>query len=234
VKILALIPARGGSKGIRRKNLRRVGSRSLVEHAVRFARTHPRVDRVLVSTDDPEIRDVALSSGAEVPFLRPATLAEDTTPDRPVVRHALDHLLETEGYDPDLVVFLRPTAPLRAHADLDEALRVVCEQQPDGVRSVTRVEGVHHPYWMFHLDGRPVVPGVSLEQYPRRQSLPPAFRLNGVLDLLRPSVVRGDGPLYGERMALFEVPEERAHDIDTPADLALVRALAEPASRLRP
>ena len=111
--VLALVPARGGSKGLPGKNLRPLAGHPLVAWAVAAGRQAERVGRVLVSTDDPAIRDAAVAAGAEAPFLRPAALAADDTTDLPVVLHALDWLLEHEGYAPGVVVQLRPTSPLR-------------------------------------------------------------------------------------------------------------------------
>src|SRR5215207_6350228 len=118
---LAIIPARGGSKGVPRKNLRLLGGRPLIQWSILAAQSARTLDRFIVSTDDPEIADAARSLGAEVPFLRPAEFAQDDTPDLPVFRHALEWFAENEGYEPDAVVHLRPTLSFRP-ADLIDAV----------------------------------------------------------------------------------------------------------------
>jgi CMP-N,N'-diacetyllegionaminic acid synthase len=222
---LAVIPARGGSKSVPGKNIRPLGGKPLIAHSIAQALACPQVDRVLVTTDSEEIRQVALDHGAEAPFLRPSELAGDTTPDQPVFRHVLQWLADTEGYRPDLVLNLRPTAPFRAVEDITAAIMRWDAVRCDAVRSVTRVEGVHHPYWMFAVDdkgmARPFVEGIGdpMKTYYQRQLLPPAFRLNGVVDGMTPLCIFGDS-LYGERIVTVEIPELRAHDIDTAEDFA--------------
>ena len=150
MNVLAIIPARGGSKGIPRKNLVCFKGAPLVVHSIRHALESEQVNRVLVSTDDAEIRDVSLRHGAEVPFLRPAKFAEDHVLDLPVFEHALRFLEEVEGYRPEIVVHLRPTTPHRKPAWIDEAVRLLVSlPEADSVRSVSLPE--KHPYRMFRI-----------------------------------------------------------------------------------
>jgi len=147
---LALIPARGGSKGIPRKNIRSFAGFPLIAYSIAAAREARTVKRVIVSTDDMEIAAVARQYGAEVPFMRPAELAGDTTPDLPVFEHALKILEEVDGYKPDIVVQLRPTSPLRPRGMVDEAVRILkLFEDADCVRGVVPAGQNPHKMWRF-------------------------------------------------------------------------------------
>jgi CMP-N-acetylneuraminic acid synthetase len=149
LRVLAVVPARGGSKGIPRKNLQLLGGRPLVAHAVQAALDARLVSRVLCSTDDPEIAEVARQAGAEVPFLRPAELAQDTTEDWPVFVHALDWLQAHDGWAPDLVVNLRPTSPLRTPRHVDDAIHLLLESGADSVKAVCLARQHPHKMWLL-------------------------------------------------------------------------------------
>lgn len=226
--VLALVPARGGSKELPRKNLETVGGTPLVGLAVEVALAAGSVDRVVVSTDDDEIAAVAERHGAEVPFRRPAELATHDVGDFPVAAHALAWLDEHEGYRPELLVWLRPTCPLRTAADVEGAVALLRESGADCVRSVCPSE--HHPYWMKQLDGdrlRPFLPDADERDYPRRQLLPPVYRLNGAVDAVRVASAIAAGELFPGDMRGFVMPAGRSFDVDTATDLAVVRALWE-------
>lgn len=223
---LALIPARGGSKGVPRKNLRPVGGKPLIAWTIECALACPGIERVVVSTDDAEIAAVVRRWGAETPFLRPRELARDDTTDHPVLVHALDALQEMDGYAPDLVAWLRPTTPLRAVEDVEGSVAKLRSGSYDCLRSVCLVE--HHPYWMKLLEDdelRSYEPGRDEASYPRRQLLPPVYRLNGAVDLVRPDAARRTGRMFQGRMAAYVMPHERSIDIDTEGDLALADLL---------
>ena len=133
LRVLAVVPARGGSKGIPRKNLQLLGGKPLVTLAVETGRAARLVSRVLCSTDDPDIADAARAAGAEVPFLRPPELARDTAEDWPVFMHALDFLEREDNWLPDIVVNLRPTSPLRTPTHVDDAIRLLLDTAADSV-----------------------------------------------------------------------------------------------------
>lgn len=225
---VALIPARGGSKGVPRKNLRVLGGRPLIAWTIDCALACRGIDRVVVTTEDDEIASVSTSFGADVPFRRPAELAVDAVGDLPVYAHALEQLA-AEDCRPDVVVWLRPTAPLRAPADVTAALDLLERSGAGTVRSVC--PAAHHPFWMKRLDedGRlsPFTGEGDEWTYPRRQDLPPAYRLNGAIDAVRCATVPADGPLFGRDARGFVMPEERSIDIDTELDLAIAEALLE-------
>jgi CMP-N-acetylneuraminic acid synthetase len=222
-RILALIPARGGSKGIPRKNIAPLLGRPLLSYSVAAAREATCVDRVLVSTDDAEIAAVATECGADVPFLRPAELATDTAAGLDVARHALDWLAENDGYVPDILVELQPVAPLRLASDIDRAVNLL---RTSGADSVVGLVEADHPYYLRTLDGdvmRPFLPDTP-EAF-RRQDLPTVYRCNGAIIAVRAAVLREQRSFYGRDVRGYVMPPERSIDIDTPLDLRIAEAL---------
>jgi N-acylneuraminate cytidylyltransferase len=233
VKVLALIPARGGSKGVPRKNLRCVGGLSLVARSVGHARASQRVTRVVVSTDDAEIAEAARAAGAEVPFLRPAELAADTTPDLPVFQHALRWLATTEAWTPELVVHLRPTSPIREASRIDEAVDLMREHpEADSLKSVSLADQTPYKMWRSEQGWlKPLLelPGVAEPYNQPRQALPRVFWQNGYVDVLRPAVLLEQGSMHGRRILAFDVGDRHV-DIDDEESLARAeRELATPA-----
>ena len=219
--MLALIPARGGSKGIPRKNLRPLAGKPLIVHTIEVALAAETVTRVIVSTDDDEIAQVALASGAEVPFKRPAELAADASLDVEAFRHALLWLREHEGYEPALVVHLRATSPIRRAARVDDAVRLMlADARADSLRSVARPEQTPYKMWRI-VDGylRPLVTveGVPEAHSAPRQSLPEVWWQNGYVDIVRPRTVLEPGSMTGERVLPFVVDEPTA-EIDYEED----------------
>lgn len=215
--VLALIPARGGSKGIPRKNIRLVAGKPLIAYSIRQALEAPSITRVIVSTEDEEIAVVATDWGAEVPFLRPAAYAQDLSPDLDVFRHALTWLAENENYRPELVVQLRPTAPVRRIEHIEDAIaRMRARPDADSLRSVTWPDQT--PYKMFLIEGGLLRPAMSLEGVPEpftmpRQMLPPVYWGNGYLDVLRPRVVLKKNRMCGDVILPF-VMEEKVFELD--------------------
>ncbi len=224
-KCLGVIPARGGSKTIPKKNIYPINGKPLIAYTIAAANDSKELFRAIVSTDCPEIAEHAKQHGGTVPFSRPAEIAQDTTPDRPVLVHAAEWFKSEYGAYPDMVALLRPTTPFKTGAIIDGAVKLLKETGADSVRSVSAVEGVHHPYWMFVRDAsgkaQPVVPGVSIDKYFQRQLLPPVYRLNGVVEVIKTDVLLHHAKLYGDDMRLYEVPEAAALDIDSLEDLAL-------------
>lgn len=231
MQVIAIIPARGGSKGIPRKNLSEVLGKPLVAYSIEHALASQRVTRTLVSTDDNEIRDVALKYGAEAPFLRPSELAEDQTLDLPVFEHALRYLQETEGYWPDYVVHLRPTAPLRRSGWIDQAVDLLVEHpQADSVRSVSPPD--KHPYRIFRIGTDGYLKPVMGHEHPqpyllRRQDLPPMYYYDCVVDVTRPRTIFEKHSMTGDHMLPFVISAEDAFDIDSERDLDVVRLFAD-------
>ena len=228
-EVLAVIPARGGSKGIPRKNLALFRGEPLVVHSVRHAREASSVTRVVVSTDDPEIADVARAAGAEVPFLRPAELAEDQVLDLPVFRHVLTELERREGYAPDAVVHLRPTTPHRRAEWIDAAVAALfAAPGADSVRSVSPPG--QHPYRMFEVGDDGFLVPLLADRHPhpyllRRQDLPPVYYYNCVLDATYPRTILEKGSMTGDRILPLFMAAEDVIDIDSVRDLEIANLL---------
>ena len=225
-RILCLVPARGGSKGIPRKNLREVAGKPLIVWTLEQALATPGLD-VVVSTDDPEIAEVARAAGAEVPFLRPAELATDTTATEPVVLHAVDAMTAL-GRAPDAVLLLQATSPVRLPGTLERAR---AEFADTGVDSMVGV--VPHPpfLWRLGADGAPPRAEYDVDHRLRRQDMTATdlrYRETGSLYLTRTEVYREHGNRLGGRIGLFVMDELEGIDVDTELDLALAeRKLAE-------
>jgi N-acylneuraminate cytidylyltransferase len=219
LETLAIIPARGGSKGIPRKNLRELHGRPLIEWTIRSALAAKRLGRVVVSTDDGEITEVSRRAGADVPFRRPAELALDATPTEPVMLHALDEL-ERLGYRPDAVVLLQPTSPARRPGSIDAAIELLDTARADSVVGVCEN---HHFFWR-----KPQAPE-ALYDYrnrPRRQDITDRwYRENGSIYVTRTSTLRTEKNRLGGRIAMHVMSEQESWEIDTEADLRVVAAL---------
>lgn len=217
--ILGLIPARGGSKGLPRKNILPLAGKPLIAHTILVARESKALDRVVVSTDDQEIADVAKWHGADVPFYRPADLAKDDTSVFPALLHAITWLSEHEGYNPGYVMLLQPTSPFRTVEDIQGTVSLAVRKQADAVVSVSAVR--QHPYWMKQI----TEDGKLISQYPpahaafRRQDLPTLYVPNGAIYLVLRSVLLERQTFYTERTYGYVIPGERSLDIDNPWDL---------------
>jgi N-acylneuraminate cytidylyltransferase len=220
--VLALVPARGGSKGIPRKNVREVAGHPLIAYSIAAGLASPRIDRVLVSTDSDEIAEVAKTYGADVPFMRPAELAADDTPDLPVFAHALGWLEKNEGYRPSIVVHLRPTSPLRQVSDLDRAIALLeTEPRATAVRGVC--EPFQNPYKMWRIGGdgvlSPLLQGEFAEPYNQpHQKLPRVYWQTGYIDVIRRTTIER-GSMTGDRILPLVLDADSWVDIDTPAAL---------------
>lgn len=231
MQVIAIIPARGGSKGIKRKNLVDIMGLPLVVYSIRHALLSELVNRVIVSTDDEEIRRVAVQYGAEAPFLRPSEIALDWTLDLPVFEHALNFLRLEEGYYPDQVVHLRPTAPLRRPEWIDQAVRLLAEHpEADSVRSVSPPD--KHPYRIFRIGPDGYLDPIMKHEHPvpyllRRQDLPTMYYYNCVIDVTRPRTIFEKHSMTGDRMLPFIMDADESFDIDSPRDLEIARLFAE-------
>jgi N-acylneuraminate cytidylyltransferase/CMP-N,N'-diacetyllegionaminic acid synthase len=224
---LAVIPARGGSKGVPRKNLRLLAGKPLIAWTIEAALGAPSLRRVIVSTDDPEIAQVARRWGADVPFRRPSALARDETPGIEPVLHAVEWLAQHGGYQPDEVLLLQPTSPLRTARDIEAAIRLGRQTNADAVVSVTPVH--EHPYWTKQLepDGRLTSCAPPEEAGLRRQELPPRYVVNGAIYLVRSSVLLAAHTFYTERTYGYVMPRERSLDIDTSWDFRLAELVLQ-------
>jgi CMP-N,N'-diacetyllegionaminic acid synthase len=222
--LIAIIPARGGSKRVIKKNIRLLDGKPLIAYAIEAGLNAPSVSRVIVSTDDREIAAVARQYGAEVPFLRPERLAGDLVSDSPVFNHLIKWLESNEDYLFDFLVNLRCTTPFKTVDDIEGAYSRLLKTEADSVRSVTKIDDVAiHPYWIVKKTGdylEPFLDGIDRTFYQgKRQLLPVAYRFNGVVDIVKAeNVTKNPLNIYGNCMAAYEIPEERAIDIDTELD----------------
>lgn len=236
MRVLGVITARGGSKGLPGKNLRPLAGKPLIAHTIDIARESGAFDRVILSTDDEGIAVAARSRGCDVPFMRPAELARDETPHLPVLQHAVQWLSDHEGYQPDAIMILQPTSPLRRAIDIRESIALLDRSGADSVVSVSEVPAHYNPMRTLRVDehggaslfvtGEPVRRRIN-----RRQDMPAAWTMNGAVYLFRTSVLTAAEPsLYGDRTAAYVMPGEYGISIDSLDDWAEAeRALEHPA-----
>lgn len=219
MKVLGIIPARGGSKRVPGKNIKMLGGKPLIAHTIEAVKQSLLIDDFIVTTDDVKIAEVAEQFGAKAPFIRPSDLSSDSIGDRPVLIHALNWYLGNVSSDIDAICLLRPTSPFRTSQMIDDGISKLRSFSCDSVRSMTRVEGVHHPYWMFKKGDngtQPVIENVSIDKFYQSQLLPPIFRLNGMVDLIKVATLLDEkSTLYGNQMEILETPEGMSIDIDT-------------------
>lgn len=215
--ILALILARGGSKRLPRKNVLPLAGKPLIAYSIDAAKASGVVDRIVVSTDDPEIAEVSKAYGAEIPFLRPAELSGDTATSEDAIRHAIEWLKNEEGYSPDYLLLLQPTIPFRMGEDIRDAFVLLREKQADAV--VSMEEFTPHPFAITDLgDGR-----VDVEI---NKPQPTELHLNGAIYCVKTSVFMEERTLYPTgRTYAYVMPEERSLDIDYLEDLKLAEAM---------
>lgn len=218
IRTIAVIPARGGSKGIPRKNLAPILGVPLIAYTIRAALGSSRIGAVLVSTDDEEIAAIALKEGASV-IRRPEELSRDDSPTEPAVLHAMTKWEEAEGISLDWVVLLQPTSPLRDSTDIENAFKILEKTGADSLLSVMERREFH---WTRKGDlGEPCW---DIDHRPRRQELRPDLIENGALYISRSDLYRKNGNRLGGRIALYEMPPEQSIDVDEPFDLWLVEA----------
>ena len=231
VDILALIPARGGSKGIPRKNIHLFAGYPLIAWSIAAAKQSELVTRLIVSTDDDEIAAIAREYGAQTPFRRPAELAQDTSTDLPVFDHALKWLEEVESYRPKVIVQLRPTSPVRPRGMVDDAIRILLDHEDaDCVRGVVPAKQNPFKMWRFNGEGRPLHPllevdGIREPYNAPRQILPPVYWQTGHIDAIRASTILERHSLTGDTIYPLVIDPHYTADIDTLDDWAKYEAL---------
>jgi len=230
-QILALIPARGGSKGIPRKNIRSFAGYPLIAWSIAAGLQAHTVNRVIVSTDNDEIAAVAREYGAETPFMRPLELAQDHTNDLPVFEHALKWLEDIESYKPDIVIQLRPTSPIRPKDCVDSAIKILVENpEADCVRGVVPAGQNPHKMWHFNGYGKAMKPlleveGISEPYNAPRQVLPSIYWQTGHIDAIRIATIKLKHSLTGSMVFPLVLDPNYTVDIDTLADWAKYEAL---------
>lgn len=224
VEVLAIVPARGGSKSIPRKNIRSLAGHPLIAYSIAAGLASRTVTRLIVSTDDEEIATVASKYGAGVPFMRPEKFSQDNTTDLPVFRHALEWLQENESYRPEIVVQLRPTSPFRRVSHIDEAVQLLIEH-PDADSSRTVCIPFQNPFKMWRISadgfmqplGREL--GIPDESYNQpRQVLPEVFWQTGYVDACRANTILEMNSMTGKRILPVVIDPSEWVDIDSPDD----------------
>lgn len=224
-RILGLIPARGGSKGIPGKNVKPLGGLPLIGWTIRAAQASGALDRLLVSTDSPEIARVAESLGASAPWLRPPELAGDRSPSIDCVLHALDRLKAGEDWEPDAVMLLQPTSPFRGAESIRRAAEQYAASAADSLASVS--PAATHPWSCYFLDGGRLRRAVAdAPEILRRQDLAPAYAPDGAVYVTAVRFLRERRGFLGPGTAAFLTPPDEALDLDAPEDWARAEARA--------
>ena len=222
-KIIAIIPARGGSKGIPEKNIKKFCGKPLIAWAILSAKKSKLIDRVIVSTDSPKIAAIAKKYGAEVPFLRPKELVTPTIGLEPVLKHAYDWLLNNEGYKTDVLLLLPATNPLRQTFHIDEAIKIFTDKKADSVVAVNETPANHTPYWTLIQTsaGVSLFGGTDLKNIlTRRQDFPQkCYARNDLIYVLKPKNLYEKKPnLYGKNIKLYITSPLYEADINTPEE----------------
>ncbi|AXG71348.1 CMP-N,N'-diacetyllegionaminic acid synthase [Kordia sp. SMS9] len=226
--ILAIIPARGGSKGVPGKNKKLLHGKPLIQYSIDAALQSKHIAEVLVTTDDSAIIEIAKSLGANVPFVRPTHLAEDTTPTLPVIQHAVA-FLEAQGKKFDAICLLQPTSPFRPKGFLDKAVETFKEKQTDSLVSVLEVPHQYNPHWTFEANENGILQIATGEQHiiPRRQELPKAYHRDGSIYITKTKVLMEENSLYGKSLAYIVSDERYYVNIDTLEDWEKATELAK-------
>jgi len=225
-RVLALIPARGGSKGLPGKNLKALLGKPLVTWSIEAASLSPSIDSIVLSTDDQKIASIGEKIGARVPFVRPLDLSSDTASSIDVVLHALD-FLETAGEKFDIVVLLEPTSPQRDWGDIEQALDLLIKSGASSVVGMTQAQE-SHPDFMYRLQG-----GLKLEPFIkkvgsahiRRQDIEPLYYLEGSIYISFVHILRERRSFYHEDTVGYEVPKWKSLEIDDLDDFIMIEAL---------
>ena len=230
-KVLAIIPARGGSKGLPGKNIKELCGKPLIAWSIEAAKACSNIDRVVASTDDEDIAKVAKKYGAEVPFMRPAELASDTASTIDVIFHAINWLKEHQDYRSEYILLLQPTSPLRSGEDIDGAIQMLKDKDVRAVVSVCETD--HHPWWSNTLPENGNMkdflrPGILNK---RRQSLPVFYRLNGAIYLADTDYLHKCNGFFGPETFAYKMAESRTVDIDSDLDFKLAALLLEEKNR---
>lgn len=226
--VLAIIPARSGSKSVIDKNIRMIAGKPMIAYSIEHGLKAECIDRVIVSTDSEKYADIAREYGAEVPFIRPAEYATDTSLDIDVFRHALTFLKENEGYEPELVVQLRPTYPIRRIRDIEAMVKYMREHPDvDSMRCIAPAKEVAYKMWFKDDDGMlsPIMKDIPECYNMPRQQLPKIYYQNACIDVVRSKVILEQNSMSGKMIAGYEMDEN--FDIDTEEEFKRAAAKLE-------
>ena len=226
-RVLAIVPARKGSKGLPLKNIRPLGGKPLLAWPIAAARASAHVDRVIISTDDQGFADIAVAHGADAPFLRPAELASDTAPSIGFILHAID-TLAAAGDVFDYVVLLEPTSPLTEGADVDAALTQLAAADADAIVGVSKLEATHPAFAVRRADDGAITPyaAATFGEMPRLQDIEPLFVLDGTLYASTVAALRRERGFCHTRTLGYETARHKAHEVDDLVDFICIEAIA--------
>ena len=226
MKILAIIPARGGSKGVPRKNIVNINNIPLIGYTINAALKSNKLTDVVVSTDDAEIAEISRDLGAQVPLIRPIDLASDQAQSSPVIEHAVHFMENIKGFKYDAVLMLQPTSPLRTSKHINESLDLFTSQDCDSVVSIVSVGG-NHPFRMKRLIGDQLINYIDQGFWDMRprQSLPDVYIRNGAIYLIKRNVFMQNQQLIGDRCLGYIMNDYESTNIDTPIDLKIAELL---------
>ena len=221
-QILAIIPARSGSKRIPKKNIRMLLGKPLLVHTIDAVKNSNHVNRFIVSTEDDKIAQISQSSGTEV-IMRPLELARDESPTEDVIINVLEQLHNKEQYTPDLIILLQPTSPLRTTEDIDNAIKAFLTSSSESLISVTEYD--HTPYWAFRIEKGILKPEFTRDPLKRSQDVPKLYRPNGSIFITRVETFLKNRSFYTNQIIPFVMPRERSIDIDDEFDFSLAEFL---------
>jgi CMP-N-acetylneuraminic acid synthetase len=219
-RVLAIVPARGGSKGVPGKNIKKLAGRTLLDYAALAARDSGVIDRIVLSTESAEIADAGRRAGLEVPFMRPGVLAQDDTPMLPVIQHAVD-TLAADGWTTDVIVLLQPTSPLRRGSHVRDAVTLLHETKADSVVSVIELPRHLSPDYVMRIEDGALRPFLAEgERVARRQDARPAYSRDGTVYACWRTTLERWGNIYGERCQPLILDAADSLSIDSPDDWA--------------
>jgi CMP-N,N'-diacetyllegionaminic acid synthase len=223
-KVVCIIPARGGSKGVPRKNIKPLAGKPLIAYTIEQSRQSKYIDRTIVSTEDREIADISQQCGAEVPFMRPDDLAGDHVATMDVLLHTINWLEEKDKYNFDILVLLHTTTPLREVKDIDSCVKMLVETKADNVISVT--EAHRNPYFnMVEVDGQGKVRLVKEGAFTTRQSAPEVYDLNASIYVWWKDILKKEKKVFLAGSKIYVMPKERSIDIDDAVDFRIAEYL---------
>jgi len=226
MKVLAIIPARSGSKSVKDKNIRVIAGKPMIAFSIEHALNSKFINRVIVSTDSEKYIEIAKQYGAETPFIRPKEYASDTALDIDVFKHALNYLKEEETYIPDVVVQLRPTYPIRRVQDIDNMIKIIIEDSAiDSVRTITPATEIPYKMWLKGSTGKitPIINDIPECYNMPRQELPTVYYQNACIDVIRTSVITQKGSMSGDNIYGYIMQEN--YDIDTEEEFMRASAI---------
>tara|TARA_B100000029_G_scaffold501771_1_gene575872 strand:- start:236 stop:934 length:699 start_codon:yes stop_codon:yes gene_type:complete len=215
MKVVAIIPARSGSKGIHLKNIKKLNGKPLIQYTIDAAKKCKMINRIVVSTDSKKIANISKKLGVEVPFLRPKKISGDVSSMEEVVTHTIN-FLKSEPYNPDIIIILQPTSPFRSYKEVDKVIRIFSKSRATSLVEVKKTE--NHPYKSFKKKNRFLLPlKTNFQKFHARQTLPDIFYPTGSVYILWTKTLEKFNSIYGNKILSYEQKDD-VIDIDTQFD----------------